>query len=257
MKAQIVTAVLLSVVLVVGATWFRFTSTQNPPAQLVVVAGSGELREINAEEFFALPAQGEVPTTTLTQTDVVSRQLFSDYIGLKSSGQATPENLNRLAEQYANTMFAEEEADAKVTLSQLNIVADSNQALIDYNQKVLAMRSKYESMIKSLTVQSDFSDITDPLFIKFMLAVSTTYEQAVAELRKMAVPTSLAGNHLNLINNYFSSIKATRSISQIAENPISALAALSTQSKNSQEEEALVANIKVLLMSRGIYSNNL
>lgn len=255
MKAQIVTAVLLSVVLVGGATWFRFVSPQTAPAQLVAVSSSDGLREINAEEFFRIPAEDAPPE--LTQTDVLSRQLFSDYIGLKSSGRATPENLNSLAEQYANTMFTEERVDANVTLSQLNIVADSNQALIDYNQKVLAMRSKYESMIKSLTVQSDFSDITDPLFIKFMLAVSTTYEQAVAELKKMPVPTSLANNHLDLINNYFSSIKATRSISQIEDNPISALAALSAQSKNSQEEEALVANIKVLLMSRGIYSNNL
>ncbi len=173
---------------------------------------------------------------------------------LKAQNRATPENLSQLAEKYLSNL---PDDAAVASMAELTVTPDTNDSLINYNKRISQLHAKYEALTSSASGQNEFSDIFDPKFQEFMMVVAVNYKQAAEELKKIVVPTSLSDNHLKLINNYLSSSQAALSIGKIQDDPLRAYRGLSTQAQNSQEEASLLANIRVLLISKGLYSSEL
>ena len=255
MKSHIITAVLFSVLLIGTVTWMRVSGTQASQAQLIAIAESEQptYQETILEDLIGTPkASPEASNTPLSPTETISRYLFSDYISLKSRGPVTKESLNSLAEGYASYILKNGESP-RVSKSQITIIADSDTSLRAYNQKIIALSDKYEVLLNSLGNQEELGDVLDPDFKILMTSISRLYDDAAKELLALSVPVSLASNHLNLINNYFSSANATRIIADVGKNPVEAYAALNTQAGNTNKEAALLSNIRLTLLNKGLF----
>lgn len=244
MKSRVIFALFLSLILVGGATFLR-GSRNTSSAGLISVENTDNAPFIMDEVLVSEMAP-------LSQTDALSQDLFSDYMALKAEGEATSENLEKLAEVYSARVLAT--SQTPVTTAKLSLVSDSQENITAYSQVMLAARARYEAQTRTLSGASDFTDINDPGFKKLMQSISTLYAVAAGEMKKIPVPASLAANHAKLINNYLSSSEATLKLMEIEENPLSAFGALGTQAKNSQEEEVLFANIRLVMIQQGFSS---
>lgn len=246
-------ALVTSIILIVGALWFRIHSSQASNSNLVAIQDDGETTPsdlISSEEFLALNATS-TPTGPLSTTDLVGRQLFSDYIGLVNNGQATEENLARLASSYAETLTNTSEVRS-VTSAELKTVEDTVENLQAYASVVFSTREKYKKLVIEATKGKNISDPNNSGFASLMNRLSDLYKQSGEEFLTISVPISLSATHLTLVNNYFSSAEAMKTLSKSEEDPLSAYAALDTQSKNNTEEEETLQNLQKTLMANGI-----
>lgn len=245
----------LSILLISGAGWYRLSEKSSGEAVLLTVKDNISAQYAGEAYLGGESATSTLPGgTTLSEADLVARQLFSDYISLRSNGQVSPENLADLAEKYAVSLLQSDEI-TPVTLDQIKIVADSNERLVAYNQKISALRAKHVGAAR--ISGSEFVDVFDESFINLMIRASLQYKLAAQDLASTEVPASLASNHVALINNYLSSSLRLSSMAKINEHPITALSAMKKQSENSMREEELISNIRVKLISRGLLNASL
>jgi hypothetical protein len=250
-------ALVISLVLILGALWFRISASRTTAASLVAVEdaqNSGESDIISAEDFLA-QSSTTVPTGSLSTTDLVGRQLFSDYMGLVNQGQATESNLTSLAETYVNALNTIPQGRS-VGREELHTVEDTIENLQAYSEAVFALRNKYRSLATEATRGKTISDSNSSGFISLMSRLGNLYKAGGEELIGVAVPASMADTHQKLINNYFSSADAMNTLSKSDEDPLKAYVALDTQSKNNTEEEELLSIIQKTLMANGIISTS-
>lgn len=248
-------ALVVSIALIGGALWFRFVKVPPYTAPLVTVKENLELTSDSAllKDFVGgSTTPRTVSTTTLSEADSLGRQIFSEYIGLKSKGNLTQNSINALADKYAETIINTDIPVDKVTINQLIVLPDSELNLKNYGTAITNIRLRYKGLVSSQYGGSSVTDITSPAFSKFMGEVGSLYGSAAKELLAVGVPTSLSENHMNLINNYLESAEALKLISEISKNPMDAYAGLNVYSKNIDGEAVLLGKIKARLTASGI-----
>src|SRR4051812_38343494 len=101
MRFRVTLALCLSFALILGATVFHVRASKSGAPTIVPVDNSRE-EMANAVEALGndLNPDTSTPSETLTTTDLVGRQLMSDYLSLAQSGQATEANIDTLANKY-------------------------------------------------------------------------------------------------------------------------------------------------------------
>ncbi|MDP2642009.1 MAG: hypothetical protein Q8P21_01825 [bacterium] len=258
-RFRLVFALSIATLLIGWASWVRFVPSEKYSQDLVLVKDLEQNYLPNntlSEDFLATSTPSGGSAGPLSQTDLVSRQLFSEYVGLASQNRVTPNNINALAEKYASGILSLETSPETINRSEIVVVPDSKNSLIAYSKAVTEMHAKYESLASVSRGQSSLTDINDHKFKELMVYVSKLYEQAAADLIKLPVPNSLADNHISLINNYLSSSGATKILANVAEDPVGAYAALTTHARNSDEETGLLLNIQVAVAINSTVSGN-
>lgn len=253
-------AVIFSLVLVFGALWVRSANAKDAKnLEIALIAEETKRQEQSASIARELSRDGDELVnenpTPLTQTDLISRQLFSDYMSLSSNGQATPENLDNLASKYVDSI-QKADTSKKITLVDLKVVDDSDLNFKSYGQAVFSIRSKYQNLIKQKTSGIVTLQPGTPQFGSFMKDVSSLYQSSAAEVENLPVPASFSINHLKLVNNYFSSSNAASQLIDISKDPMGAYAAINIQAKNAQEEIDILNSIQSALSSKGIFFEN-
>lgn len=253
-------AVIFSLVLVFGALWVRYADAKDAKQlETALIAEENRRQEESASFAKELSMGGEeVPSenqTPLTQTDLIGRQLFSDYMSLSSKGQATPENLDNLAAKYVDSIQKTDTAK-KITLVDLKIVDDSDANLKSYGQTIFGIRSKYQNLIKQKTSGIVTLQPGTPQFSSFMKDITSLYLSSATEVENSPVPASFSVNHLKLVNNYLSSSNAASQLVDISKDPMGAYAAINIQAKNAQEEIDILNSIQSALTSKGIFFEN-
>jgi hypothetical protein len=245
-------SILVSIVFIGGAVWLRASQTNSANENL----GLESVPNSEVAIFEGSPQDvylGEKATSTqnLNQTDLLGRQLFSDYLNLSSQGSVTSEKINNLANSYADNIL-NLQTSSKIDKSSLTITTNSQATLSTYGTAVLTLRIRYGDAVQKLVNQTGAKNADDPKVQDLMLSISQTYKQAAQDLINMPVPQSLADNHLKLINNYLSSSEAARTIANADTDPMGAYAALNVQVKNGEEENLLLGNIQSIMAANGI-----
>lgn len=254
-RIRLTAALSIAITLIAGAGWFRFVGTQASKAGLIAVA---KIEQAATENTF-LDSILEAPKTTstvskasLSPTEAVSRQFFSDYISLSSKGKVGSEDLKSLAAKYASSIGSQQLEAKSVTITSVRQVSDLEENLMRYGQALSVLRDKYKSLVEKKQKDGNLGDINSASFKTFMGDMGKLYESSARELLTFAVPASLAENHLALVNNYLKSAVAMETLSRMDENPIVAYTAMTTQSKNTKEEAELLLNIQTTLMANGV-----
>lgn len=243
----------ISSILILSALWFRVSNAQTPPPSLIAVqnqetAPSSDL--ISYEDWLA-QSSSTAQSGSLSQTDLIGRQLFSDYMGLVNNGQATPQNLTLLADSYAKNI-SDQTSAIIVKAEDINTVTDTVENLRSYSEKVSSIRNKSKDAVIEESKNNQAADTSNPAFAPLMNKVASIYESSANELKAIQVPISLRDNHVLLINNYLSSAEAMKDLAKSETDPVSAYAALNTQANNNTEEIQLLQNIQTTLMANGI-----
>lgn len=265
-QMRFIGALAVSIALIGGAMWFRFVRI--PPYTTSSVVAVSQVDKVNTPspddaqvltDFFSTATSTPgTSATTLSQTDLIGRQLFSDYMALKSQGPVTANNIKALAENYAESVKNVEISIPKVNQGQVIVLPDSETNLIIYSNVMTNLRSKYKNLVATQTENSggDITDVNSKAFSTFMSAIGKLYKAAANELLFVGVPTSLATNHLNLINHYLETAEVMKLISNTIEDPVRAYAALNIYTKNGEKETELLLNIQKTMLAHGIIFNS-
>ncbi|MBI2674010.1 MAG: hypothetical protein HYX23_01885 [Candidatus Zambryskibacteria bacterium] len=261
-RVQFISALAVSVALIGGAMWFRFVRIPpytNPVATVTQVE-STSTDDLLLTDFFNTETSTSVaPTTELSQTDLIGRQLFTDYLELKSQGQSTPNDIDSFAASLAESIKNINVSIPKINANKIIVLPESETSLAVYGAVMTNIRNKYKNLVAAQT-KSSVGDITNtdgPAFSIFMNAAGKLYKAAADELLLVGVPTSLAQNHLNLINQYLETAEVMKLISNASKDPLQAYAALNIYIKNSGREAELLLNIQKTLMAHGIIFNSI
>ena len=239
MRSRIVGAFCISFVLIGLAFWYRSHASEPSLSPFLISAAS----ESSAQnDGFVSQINPRTPPEPIS-ADVLGKQLFSELIALKSSGQATSENIETIAAKYAESILNFQIAKT-ADRSSLKTVTDSKENLLKYSQTVLNVRSKYASLISAASGEEMITDFNNKEFKSLMSYGAKLYSQAAAELNKISVPSALAEIHLKLVNNYLSSAEALETLAQASEDPIRIYAAMNMFGKNTTEENDLLTSIQ-------------
>jgi len=255
--ARLTIALSLSIALIGGALWYRFVRIAPYTADIAPVQRPEQFSDQKVSlEYFSEPVAKLPATSTepLTPTAIISQQLFSDYIELKSQGRATPDNLKALAEHYAENLVNFDLSIPKVNPNQIILLPDSEENLMTYGKVIANMRARDKSSIASQIENKkiDFTNINSPTFSTFTSTASKLYQTSADEMLFIGVPAMLADNHLNLINQYLETAEVLKSFSNIKKDPLEAMPALNIYAKNNAKESELLLNIQKTLAVNGI-----
>jgi len=261
-RIRFISALVISIALVGGALWFKFGNTNDKSSDIVAVQNAKF--PSNENTFLAdFTNNSEVASTStkpLSQTDILSRQLFSDFIALKSQGQITPKNINALATKYATSISNTDISDAltpQVNINQIIIVPDSRENMVAYGNTVTNIRNKYKDLV--IIEYNKDTNLTNPdssALFDFLGATGRLYRAATEKLLATKVPASLAENHLNLIRNYQESAALAELINNTTKDPMRSLVAVNNYVRNTEKEGKLLLNIRVALIAYGVSFNN-
>jgi hypothetical protein len=187
------------------------------------------------------------------KTENLSKQLFSDYLGLKSSGQAN----NPEAVQQAADRIAKETDSIKIGVQyvekDLNIKTSTT--LDDqriYANTVGIIRQNYRDRFANNNSAESYTSASDANFLKDMSFMSLLYASQVKELLKIPVPSNLSDIHLRLINSYEASGSGLAKINLMQSDPLLSIIGFKQFDIESEKEYAILEELKAKLSASGI-----
>ncbi|MBX4198844.1 hypothetical protein KW800_01020 [Candidatus Parcubacteria bacterium] len=250
MRFRILTALSLSGLLILGAGFLRFRSESSTPPVLVAIdiapSSGSAVSYAAASSTDLLPAKQE----DLSTTDLVSRQMLSDYMNLAATGQTTEENINALAARYVESLPTLTQAKV-INATDIKIVPDSlsafkayGNALADLTNETMATAAKIDSGSAVSLAGTDISGIS--------LKLAAAYEHASKALLGMAVPSSILDDHVKLTNMYLSNTAALKALAQVDKDPTIAFAGMAKYNENLKAEDPLIADMRNILKAHGL-----
>lgn len=257
MRSGVILAILASLVLVVGAFWYRFQTPDSTP-DLVAVTNQNSSDEAYYNELFSnfstatSSTSQSAPSEPRTGTELIGRQLMLDYLNLAGSGQATEANLMALADQYVNTIPTLNYAP-RATYADLVSVANTLENFRNYSEGLGRIYQKHAGAVTdgAKNMENVTSTITNAHYAYLKKAGLSYTEQAV-DLKNLPVPQKLLESHLKLVNLHLSSGAALKAFSETENDPASGFAGILILNQNLEEEAVVLQEIASILKSNGI-----
>lgn len=248
-------ALLFAVLLILGALWFRHNSTKKSELSLVAQvqpATSDTYNQILNDYFSAsasTTASSTAPTTPLTDTDIIGRQLILDYVDLAASGKATDESVKALAEKYVGQIPSLNHGDT-INIADLKTAFNNKANFQVYGDSFLKIERGYAEELNKATPTTASLAATQMSLTTGK--ISQAYTHAALELKGLTVPVALLPQHIQLINSYLQSAAATKAASESNTDSSKAFAGIISLNTNIDKEAALVTNIVQILKSNGV-----
>ena len=255
-KFRLGVALFVSILLIGGATYTRLKSAPTPSPDLVAVTPHADTDTAPSEDLAAGSiATGSTTPQNLNSTDLVTRQLFTDYLSLAATGQATDDNVAALGAQYANSVV-DTASPSSINLDSLALVSDSKANFEAYSKAVSNIYNKYHNLAgTTIKGAGSLDSISAPNFVPTMSTLATLYERAATELEAVPTPTSLATSHLALINTYLGNVETLRALTNITRDPIASYGILAKASAQGGDEDNALLGIRGMLLIHGVAFN--
>lgn len=252
MRFRILLALSLSIVLIIMASWNRFATAEKANTTLSLVERTPVSDEYYAQlsSYLKPNSNNETSSEPLTTTDLISRQLLSDYTRLASEGRLTETSIIALAEKYAESITTLNKSVA-VNPLELNVVTETTTSLQNYSRKMAEIYAKHAPNIKKFYI-SELSGTNEASGYSSAEISGTAYRNMALEIEVVPVPNNLALYHLELIKIYRENTLAMESIARMENDPILALAGTIVIGENIDKEEAVVDAIGRYLASKNI-----
>jgi len=255
LRPRVVFALSLSILLIGGAILHRFVFASVPQNSLVAIQ-----EPTNSVTDVAPIVQNDVVATStsttktnISTTDLLSRQLLSDYLAMATQGQTTDQSIASLADKYAETIVSLNTSTIN-EIPPLRTVPDSKTNLEAYGSSLSKTYQKYHDLTAMVIKKSgDISDPGSAAFASAMKSLSILFKQSALELEQIPVPTSFSDLHTKLIKNYLSSALTFVSLADVSKDATGAFGALSAQAQNSSDQAEILSQIQVTLLTNGVY----
>ncbi|MBI1974535.1 MAG: hypothetical protein HYS51_01640 [Candidatus Zambryskibacteria bacterium] len=242
MRQRLALAFLVSTTIIGAALWQRVSTTSYVKPALEITPKLDVYQGISDEDFvrdFTEPTKADstVAEKPLTNTDIIGRQLVSDYIGLVVKGGAGTETINTLAEQYASIVPSLNKS-AKLTYTDIRTAPTTEDNLKYYGNEIDRIYVSYSELINKAYSSSRTA------YYSFAKDAVPAYLQIIEDIKMLSVPLPLASTHLELINLHLSNLSAAESIQKAEEDPLTAFAGFIAINDNSEKEIALLKEIE-------------
>jgi hypothetical protein len=253
---QLKISIFIAVILIGGSLWFRFFNIGTQSSGLVAVTNPSANMQNDQENLVptaSTTASVSASTTpeNLTQTDLIGRQMFMDYMSLAQNGQATPENITALANTYSDNIVGLSQP-IQLKITDLKILDSSPANLQSYETNLSTLYIKYQLLMRAqIKTGADFG-VVGPDLVNFARNLSSLYQKEADEMKVWKVPQILAVDHLALIDSYLSSAHAYKQFSNVSTDPAGAFSAIATQKQRDADEQTALTNIDKILFSNGI-----
>lgn len=251
MHRSLGTALALSALLIGGATWFRYADAgQSSPQVSVVDVSSGGTA---SGDTISIDNVGFGPTMPAPKndTELISQQLYSDYINLSLSGQATEENITKLANVYTSNIGNLHRSE-KVLLTDISIIDDTPANYRSYADGLVKVYAHYQTLLASQVESDGEIKASGTAVVNFAGSLQKIYKNEADDLKKIPVPQGVSSAHVRLINNYLSNASIFESLTKVDSDPASAYSGIVQQNKNSEEEKRIIAEIDRILTEHGL-----
>jgi hypothetical protein len=249
MHRGIYIALFISIILISIAGWYRIAGNKGAKLGLLAIPSSPSI----LKDYQEGPSIQPSPATPsdLSGTDLIGRQMISDYIALSANGKATSENIDLLAQKYVEsipTLIAPE----KFSLSDLQITTNNRKNLENYAQNVMQIYRQYAASLLAIEAGGNLSAIMISGSGEAASKMNLAYMETARRLKDISAPQPVAQLHLNLVNLYLENAAAMKSIATLNADPANAFAGLILMSGNINEEAQLLAEIEQVLTANGI-----
>lgn len=187
------------------------------------------------------------------KTENLSKQLFSDYLGLKSSGQAdNSEAVQQVVDRIAREVDSLN-TETSYTKKDLVINTSANSEDIrEYANAFGRIRQSYRDEFSKRAANDSYFSPADKNFQTNMFFASSLYAAKAEQLLKLSVPSELADIHLRLINSYAGSGVGLEKMSLLQNDPLMSAVGVKQFSAESQKEELLLEELRRELSASGI-----
>ena len=200
------------------------------------------------------------PYTTDTETDILSKKLFAEYINLKQSGNVNEEAVIATV----NNLVAEEIQNKKDTqyyfLKDVKTFPSENKSLLkSYGNFFASIRTKYKNQYlqNPLVKEGGVANLLDPEFLQGLVRTSEVYRNMAVELSKIAAPKDFADTHLQILNNYMASSDGLKELSALSTDPVLGMIGTQRHIEAEGKEKNLLSDVAEYLSENGIiFSGN-
>ncbi|OHB13660.1 MAG: hypothetical protein A3G05_00515 [Candidatus Zambryskibacteria bacterium RIFCSPLOWO2_12_FULL_45_14] len=254
MRLNLALALSVAVLLIGGASWYRFSSSSTVDYNLAVVEPAltnEDYDEIIADFLGPKATSTAVVETNLTNTDLIGRQLVLDYISIAANNGGTEADIAALANQYVEGIQTLNRVDT-ISYADIKTVSNTKSNFQNYSDAATQIYNEYEGILGGAARNSEALNGLSPGLYSVTATMSEAYTGLATKLKNLAVPASVAQSHVELVNIYLSNAVAMEAISETENDPASAFAGLITLKENSDREQELLDQINQILTSNGI-----
>ncbi len=194
-------------------------------------------------------------SASTNQTDILSKQVFSNFMVLRQSGNLNDTSIQSLADQLSSQIIASRQANKIYTVADLRVTSNATETeLKNYGNEFFLLRIKYQNAFIGAIIAPDspLIDTTDAGPINTYALLGNLYAWITADLLKMTVPDKLVSLHLEILNNYSGSAYGLKQFGQLETDPIAALSGLRLYGANSDQEELIIGKIAAYFVQNGI-----
>jgi hypothetical protein len=183
----------------------------------------------NNKEFIlskkkALVESGDIVASddskTITDNDLLSRQLLATIVSLQQTGQLDEESMNSVSEAIGKNIETVPLVNI-YTSNMLTLQNDSTSANAAYNDTLVTLINKYgdADIGSELTFIIQGLSNKDPSALYAAMTVAEAYQSFGRELMEIPVPKSLASIHLSMANNYEKTGQSILGLSKMLSDP--------------------------------------
>lgn len=161
----------------------------------------------------------------LTQTDLLSRELFAGYVALKQNDQLGTEQeeqfINNLVTKHLTNPINPEKNYEK---EDLNIVPDNQPtALQTYTANLKKIAQRGDSLENDAVIVKNALDTKNYQELEKLDLNIKTYTEMLEQLLAMEIPENLVSFHLKIINTFNKMIQDVSDMRLIANDPIAGI----------------------------------
>lgn len=207
-----------------------------------------------------MPQNGELnlnieeTNENLTETDRLSREIFSTVATLTQTGVIDQATIDKLSQSLSNRMQGSSE-QKMFALNQLNITkTDTVQDVKNYSTALNKINEKYPIPENSILVILDRfivnEDTVDDSALLEMEKVIKYLNAVIADMAKIDVPPSLAQSHIDVINTMQKISENTSLIKLYDTDTLLAMNGISQYGENMVVLESAIDKLEALIQER-------
>lgn len=249
MRIKIALAVGFSIILISIALWMRFENRIAKEGSLAAKGGVSGFEEFSGDFF---PQSSSVLLEEgLSNTSLVSRQIFSDFINLSARDLASQETIDSLAEKYITDLPAiQKDFYEEIKISEIKTVRDSLVNVGKYEEVMNQTHQRYGAEIE--LIYSSNNPQREPLV--FLEKLGDSFLRLSNSLKIIEVPDSIVRAHVKLLNSYLATSVSMEKIALHNTDPITSVAAIDLLKKVFDDQSKIMNEISDIV--RRIKYNN-
>lgn len=197
-----------------------------------LVKGEGDLNN----KITQINSFSENTKTTLNQTDILAREIFTGYVALKQNNALGTIEQEDFIEKITSANLNLEQNIQYLTLNDIKVISDSSKKTLQkYADELKKVFSENPTLRDDNVILKEALDNEDPKILDEIKSNTIFYKKFTDNLIGLEVPNELKNYHLDLINLFKQMTENTKQMIQVFEDPILGLVGAKSYSETTNK----------------------